>query len=127
MRAALGFLSLVVAFGLATWVFGWLAVPALAIAFGVVAARTRAPLESLGASLVAWVVMLAVQAARGPADQVARTLGGVIGIPAWAVVLITLVFGAVLAWSGTVLGREVGRASRAARAARGRATPHPDH
>ena len=120
MRAVLGFLSLVLAFALATWTFGWLAVPVVAIGFGALASRTRTPLESLGASLLAWLALLAVQAARGPVDRVAHTLGGIVGVPAWVIPMVTLLFAAALAWSGAVLGREIGRAARAARAARGR-------
>ena len=119
MRSFLGLLSLVLAFALATWGFGWLAVPVVAIAFGALASRTRTPLESLGASLLAWLALLAAQAARGPVDQVARTLGGIVGVPAWVMPVVTLLFGAALAWSGAVLGREIGRGVRAVRS-RGR-------
>ena len=115
MRAFLGFLSLVLAFTLATWVLGWLAVPVVAFAFGATAARSRVPLESLVAALAAWLVLLGVQAARGPVDHVAHVLGGIVGVPAWSIVLVSLVFGSALAWSAAVLGRVFSSASISSR------------
>ena len=123
MRSALGFLALVMALALATWVLGWIAVPVLAVVFGAVATRARTPLESLGAASLAWLALLAVQATRGPVGEVARTLGSVVGVPAWVIVLATLLLGASLAWSGAVLGREIGRAARAWRHTPAQAEP----
>lgn len=112
MRNVLGFLSLVLAFGLATWVLGWIAVPMVAVVFGAIATRTRSPAESLIAAPLAWLALLAIQAARGPIGAIARVLGGVVGVPPWVIVLATLLLAATLAWSGAVLGREIGRAVR---------------
>ena len=123
MRSALGFLSLTLAFALATWVLGWIAVPVAAVVFGAIATRSRTPTESLIAAPLAWLALLAVQAARGPAGDVARVLGGVVGVPPWLILLVTLLLAASLAWSGAVLGREIGRAARTWR--QRRAQPEP--
>ena len=115
MRSVLGFLSLALAFALATWVFGWIAVPVVAVVFGAIATRGRTPVESLAAAPLAWLALLGVQAIRGPVGDVARVLGRVVGVPAWAILLVTLLLAASLAWSGAVLGREIGRAARTRR------------
>ena len=112
MRSVSGFLSLVLAFALATWVLGWIAVPVVAVVFGAIAMRTRSPVESLMAAPLAWLALLAVQAARGRTGEIARILGGVVGVPPWVIVLVTLLLAASLAWSGAVLGQAIGHAAR---------------
>lgn len=123
MRNALGFLSLTLAFALATWVLGWIAVPVVAVVFGALATRSRTPVESLTAATLAWLALLAVQAARGPVGDVARVLGGVVGVPPWVILLVTLLLAASLAWSGAVLGREIARAARTGRQRRAQVRP----
>jgi hypothetical protein len=115
VRSALGFLSLALAFALATWVLGWIAVPVVALVFGAIATRRRTPVESLVAASLAWLALLGVQAIRGPVGDVARLLGRLVGVPPWVIVAITLLLAASLAWSGAVLGREIGRAARTRR------------
>jgi hypothetical protein len=119
---------LAAAFALATWAFGWWTVPALAAAWGAVRARgapapggapmNRSPAEAGLAALLAWAALLAMAAARGPAGALAGRLAGVMRIPAPALVVVTLVFPAALAWSAATAARALaalpGRAARRA-------------
>jgi hypothetical protein len=103
------------AFALATWAFGWWTVPVLAAAWGAARARgtrrpvesaiDRGPAEAAAAALVAWGALLAAAAARGPVGALAGGLAELIGAPAAALVVLTLVFPALLAWSAAAAAR----------------------
>ena len=123
MTRLLGIAALALAVALGTWVLGWMSVPMIALVFGAMAARRTAPMEALVAVIAAWLALLGVQTLRGSTGEVARTIGGIVGVPAWVVPVATIVFGALLAWSGAVIGREIvttWRSFRARRAAPGR-------
>ena len=110
---------LAAAFALGTWALGWWAVPALAALWGAggallnqgptgpTRAGRHAALEAALAALVAWGAILAVAAARAPLGALADRLGGIMRLPAAALVLLTLVFPALLAWSAAALGRGI--------------------
>lgn len=120
-------LSLSLAFALATRVLGWPAVAAVAFAWGAMASRERTPIDAVVCALVAWSALLLLAALDGPVAEVARVLGGIIGVPGWAMLLVTLAFGAGLAWSAGIIGRELARVlrfimTRRARPASGPAT-----
>jgi hypothetical protein len=110
MRAVLRIVLLAAAFATATLVLGWWSVAAVGILWGVVAGperhagRTAALAASLG-----WLALLAVTALQGPVLRVAERVGGVLGVPWPAVVVITLVFPALLGGVGGWGGREAGR------------------
>ena len=49
-------------------------------------------------------MLLLIDAARGPVGEVAARLGGVMGLPPAALVVCTLLFPALLAWSASSIG-----------------------
>lgn len=81
--------------------FGWIAVPVLAFAAG--AWRGASALVAVGAAL-GWGALLLLGAARGPLWTLAGRVGGVLGVPAVALVLATVAFAWLLGWSAAVLG-----------------------
>lgn len=118
-------LALVLAGG-TSWA-GWTAVPALAFGVGVLRALGVAPVGSglvSASAALAWAGLLAGAAARGPLWLLAARVGGVLGVPAVALVLVTIAYAALLAWSAAVLGNTLttalrGRARPLARDGRG--------
>lgn len=84
--------------GAATAAAGWWAVPLVAAVWARAARRDRHPVRScaIGAAL-AWALLIGAAGVQGPVAAVARRVGGVFGLPAWAVVLFTLLFPALLA------------------------------
>jgi hypothetical protein len=105
---------LAAAFALATRAFGWWTVPVLAAAWGAArawdgrAAATsviRGPAEAALAALAAWAVLLGLAAARGPAGELAGRLAELMRVPAPALVLLTLLVPAALAWSAAAVAR----------------------
>jgi len=83
-----------------TVAFGWLAAPSLGFAFGL-ALRNRhsAPWLAAAGAMAGWASLLVLAASRGPAVDLARQLGSVMQLPWLLVVLSTLIFPALLAWS----------------------------
>jgi hypothetical protein len=51
-----------------------------------------------------WLTLLLIDAARGPLGEVAARFGSVVGFPPLALVVITLLFPALLAWSAAFIG-----------------------
>jgi hypothetical protein len=90
--------------GAATWWFGWWTVPLVGVAWGAARRGEGYPVLTAGvAASLAWVVLLAVTASHGRVGTLARTLGGILGIPGWAVLAVTLLFPAVLAAAAAAL------------------------
>ena len=98
---------LAIAMALGTWVAGWWTVPLLAAVWGAWRAWDEGDgrhdparwWNAPAAAAVAWGGLLALQAARGPVRTVAGRVGAVMGIPPVALLLATLVFAALSAWS----------------------------
>ena len=74
-----------------TWIVGWWAVPLVAAVTGV----------------LLWT-------RRGVTGQVALAgaVGSTMGVPAGALLIVTLLFAALLAWSAATIGAEIRRVSR---------------
>jgi hypothetical protein len=90
---------------------GWWIVPLLAAVRVRALPRERAPVvSSMAGAALGWALLLAWAALRGPAGAVARRVGGVLGIPPWGFIALTLVLAALLA----------GTAAQAVRPARSR-------
>ena len=102
-------LSAVMAGG--TVLVGWGAVPALAALFGAFAGRRvrRVGGTAALAALLAWGGLLVVDALGPRFGAVAAGLAGVMRLPAAALVAVTLLFAALLAWSAATLAAAVGR------------------
>lgn len=99
MNRAVRVLVLVVAMLAATWIAGWWGVALVAAAWGW---RGRAP-DAAVAAFTAWGLLLAWTAASGAAVPFARRLGGIFFLPAWAMILVTPLFAALLAWGAAAL------------------------
>jgi hypothetical protein len=98
MRAILRGAMLASAFALATAFLGWWTVPAIGALWGIIAPRgTRAGTTAALAATTGWLALLVVAALRGPAWELAAKVGGVLALPGWAFVVLTLVYPALLA------------------------------
>jgi hypothetical protein len=83
-----------------TWLVGWWGVLLAASIVGYVFFREGGGGWRVAlAAAAAWGALLIVDAAAGPFGTVARTVGGVLRVPGPALVLLTLAFPALLAWS----------------------------
>jgi hypothetical protein len=100
----------------ATWVAGWWGVPLVAILAGALLAARRgiAGLTAL-AAVIAWSVLILVDGASGRFGVLAGVVGATLKLPAGALLMVTLLFAALLAWSAAAVGVEIGRVSRRAR------------
>ncbi len=96
---------LAVAFAAGTLFVGWWSIPIIALVWGWLAGPARRPATraAIGVAL-AWVGFLAFDAVRGPIGRLARTLGETMHLPAIVLVVVTLLFAAILAWSTAIVG-----------------------
>lgn len=99
-----------------TWLFGWWGVVIAALVAGAVLHRRdgAAWLVAL-AAVVAWGALVAVNMLGSRFSTLATSIGGVLRVPAGALLVVTLLFGALLAWSAAVVGGEIGRLGRTRR------------
>jgi hypothetical protein len=101
---ALKVLLLGTAFALATMVFGWWAVPALAAVWGLIAPNSnRAPLLAAVAAGWGWVLLLLWTAILGPFMTLADRAANVMGMGSASLLGITIAFSMVLAWAAAVV------------------------
>jgi hypothetical protein len=110
MRFALRVFLLATSFAIGTWVLGWWAIPLFAAGAAVLARDV--PRQALAAALaatLAWGALLAWSAARGSVWTFASTVGGTIGVAGLTLIVLTLLFPAVLAWSAALLAQIVTR------------------
>ncbi len=113
MRSLLRVVLLSAAFALGTVAMGWYALPAIALIWGAAAHRDRAtPAVAAAAAAIGWSALLALAAARGPVSELAAAVSSVLGVPAVALVLVTLVLPALVAWSAARLAQGVTEAAR---------------
>ncbi len=100
-RLVLRLLLLSAAFVVATLLFGWWGVAVVSVAWGILARESRgAGLAAAAGALVAWAGLLAWSASAGAVGALAATLGGIMGTPGAAIISLSLVFPAALAWAG---------------------------
>lgn len=101
-------------FAVATFGLGWWTVPVIAAAYGLASSNpNRARIAALCA-LGGWGTLLLLDAAKGPVGTMATRLGGVMGLPAFVLLILTLVFPALLAWSAARLMPSLRDSSRPA-------------
>jgi hypothetical protein len=93
-----------------TWLVGWWGVALAALILGYVFRDEggRAWRVALGA-IEGWAILLLIDVVGGPFGRVSATLAGTMSIPAPALLVATLLFPALLAWSAAVVAAEVGR------------------
>ena len=98
---------------LLTWSLGWWGVVVAALVAGVVLWRRRgaAWLVAL-ATITAWGALILVNSVGGRFATLASSIAGVMRVPPALLVIVTLLFGALLAWSSAVVGSEIGRLAR---------------
>jgi hypothetical protein len=96
-----------------TWVVGWWGVPLVALVAGALLYTRRgiAGLVAL-AAVIAWSVLILVDGASGRFGVLAGLVAGTMQLPAGVILMVTLLYAALLAWSAAVLGVEIGRARR---------------
>jgi hypothetical protein len=105
-------LVLIIAVAMAgiTWLSSWWAIPIVSLCAGqMLRAKNGQPWLVALAAVVAWGALLLVDAMGGRFGALSTVLGGVLGVPAPALVAVTLLFAALLGWSGAVVGCELGR------------------
>ena len=95
---------------LLTWSLGWWGVVVAALVAGVALWRRRgvAWLVAL-ATVTAWGALILVNSVGGRFATLASSIAGVMRVPPALLVIVTLLFGALLAWSAAVIGSEIGR------------------
>ena len=110
VRTLLRALLLAAAFALATVLLGWWGVPLAAAAWGALA--RGAPGSALAAAIggaLGWGALLLTDSVSGPVGPFATTLGGVVGLPGALLVVVTLLFPALLAWSAAAVAGAIAR------------------
>ena len=100
------FLALVaLATALGTWVLGWWAVAIVAIIAGAMhRAENGRPWSVALGCLAGWALLMLIDAASGPMRNVATVVSGAMSIPSVALIVVTLLFPALMGWSGATLG-----------------------
>ena len=96
-----------------TWFVGWWGVPLVAVVAGALLWRRRgiAWLVAL-AAVIAWSVLILADGLSRRFGALAGVVGGTMGVPAGALLIVTLLFAALLAWSAATIGAELRRVSR---------------
>jgi len=105
VRAVVAFLLLVAAFALASWL-GWWGVPLVAGLWGALRPGVAKPIRAaVLAALLGWLLWLLFDAVGNPAAlaRVAVRLAAVLQLPALLLLLLTLLWPALLAWSAAAL------------------------
>jgi hypothetical protein len=105
LRTIVKFLLLSEGFVVATYAVGWWAIPFVALICGMVMNPEGRPIYySTICAAAGWLSLLLLDAARGPLGEVAARFGGVMGFPPAALIVTTLIFPALLAWSASSVG-----------------------
>ena len=100
-------LLLTSATALGTALLGWWAVPVLGLVYGAWRGAGRAAAVAGGTALAGWSVLMAWNWMEGPVAELSGSLGAVMGLPGWALLLATALFPAVLAGTAAVVGAAI--------------------
>ncbi len=107
-RALLLFLVRVAGFALVTAAGGWIAVPASAAFWVLLATPERYRELSLAvAAAASWAILLSWSLHASAAHRLLSLLGGIFRVPGWTLILLTLAIPALLAWSAAVVASDV--------------------
>jgi hypothetical protein len=108
------------AMAILTWVVGWWGIVVAAAITGVVFREQGGGGWRVAlAAALSWTALLLVDVVGGPFAHLARVLAGVMRVPAPALIAITLLFAATLAWSAATVAAVLGDRSLTRRAAVG--------
>lgn len=86
-----------------TWLVGWWGVVLAAVVVGLLLRQDGGGWRVALAAAAAWGALLLADATVGPFRAVAGALAGVLRVPAPVLVLLTLAFPALVAWSAATL------------------------
>lgn len=104
MRPVMLWISLALAFALATVGLGWWTVPVIAASWGALRASGERPGPSTASAAAAgWALLLAWSATQAPVGELARRVGGIFGGGGPLFVTATLIFPAIVAGSAAGL------------------------
>jgi hypothetical protein len=103
MRTFVKVVLLAELFAVATYALGWWTVPVIAAIWGIASRDAKPARVAALCAAVGWATLLVLDAVKGPVDTMATRLGGVMGVPAFVLLLLTLIFPALLAWSTAAL------------------------
>jgi hypothetical protein len=110
MRAAVRVVLLTAAFALVTRALGWWSVPLVAAAWALMdRGAPRAPWDAALAAALAWALFLAWLAVEGPLGYLLHLTAEIFPLPAAALLAITLLYAASLAWSAATLASALTR------------------
>jgi hypothetical protein len=109
MRKLVKVVLLAELFAVATYALGWWTVPVVAALWAFVSRDSnRARVASLCAA-AGWATLLLLDALKGPVGNMAVRLGGVMGLPGYVLLILTLVLPALLAWCAATLVAQIAR------------------
>jgi hypothetical protein len=98
-----------------TWLLGWWGVVVAALLAGILLRRRAGAAWLIAlAAIVGWGALILVDMLGGRFSTLAASIAGVMRVPVPALLVVTLLFGALLAWSAAVVGSEAGRVARSA-------------
>jgi hypothetical protein len=105
MRRHFGLIAVLTAvMVIATWWIGWWTVAIIGAAWGIARRGEGLPAATAAAAAgLAWTLLLALQASRGPVGELSRRLGGALALPGWAPLLATIAFPALLGGAAAAL------------------------
>ncbi|UCF18175.1 MAG: hypothetical protein JSU87_09415 [Gemmatimonadota bacterium] len=115
-KGGAAWIALALLFAVASALLGWWTVPIVAALWGW-ASTGRPWLSAALAAAAAWAALLLVTAFQGPVGPLAAKLGGVMGLPAVVLLMLTVILPATLAGSAAevaaIVRRNVFRGARA--------------
>lgn len=114
MRNFVKFLLLSEAFAVTTFGLGWWSVPVVAALWAAFSLDTHSARFTALCAATGWATLLLLDVARGPVGVMAVQLAGVMRLPAVALVLLTLLFPAGLAWGAAALVPSIRRSRQPA-------------
>jgi hypothetical protein len=97
----IGLVVVTIAIALGTWAIGWWSVPVIALIAGLL--NVRALVVGAGCA-IAWALLLIVATMGASFGKLAAMLAGVMGLPAAALIAITILFPFILGWSAAAVG-----------------------
>ncbi len=128
MRSFTTYVIAAIAFAAGSWLAPWEIVPVIAALLVLLAPARFTPFRLTVAAAVAWGGIFGWTAFRAPVETsaLARELAGIVHAPSWggggAIVLLTPLLAALLAWSGAAMALSV-RERRGRRVASAQARP----